>query len=155
MKKDVNEQLQRIKQVMTSVIKEDFEFPKSSDNNSVIDCDGDVLDSDTLEITVMYDEDDRYETYLVSVDFEFEEGEPQTYDYPGSAGGAMGSVNGVKMTHPEERILTPKEYNELLSIDSVSKCVYSRIEDMERDAYEGRDTGPDPDDYYDRMRDDD
>lgn len=155
MKKDVNEQLQRIKQVMTSVIKEDFEFPKSSDNNSVIDCDGDILDSDTLEITVMYDEDDRYETYLVSVDFEFEEGEPQTYDYPGSAGGAMGSVNGVKMTHPEERILIPKEYNELLSIDSVSKCVYSRIEDMERDAYEGRDTGPDPDDYYDRMRDDD
>ena len=155
MKKDVNEQLQRIKQVMTSVIKEDFEFPKSSDNNSVIDCDGDILDSDTLEITVMYDEDDRYETYLVSVDFEFEEGEPQTYDYPGSAGGAMGSVNGVKMTHPEERVLTPKESNELLSIDSVSKCVYSRIEDMERDAYEGRDTGPDPDDYYDRMRDDD
>jgi hypothetical protein len=103
----------------------------------------------------MYDEDDKYETYLVSVDFEFEEGEPQTYDYPGSAGGAMGSVNGVKMTHPEERVLTPKEYNELLSIDSVSKCVYSRIEDMERDAYEGRDTGPDPDDYYDRMRDDD
>ena len=155
MKKDVNEQLQRIEQVMTSVIKEDFEFPKSSDNNSVIDCDGDILDSDTLEITVMYDEDDKYETYLVSVDFEFEEGEPQTYDYPGSAGGAMGSVNGVKMTHPEERVLTPKEYNELLSIDSVSKCVYSRIEDMERDAYEGRDTGPDPDDYYDRMRDDD
>jgi hypothetical protein len=155
MKKDVNEQLQRIKQVMTSVIKEDFEFPKSPDNNSVIDCDGDILDSDTLEITVMYDEDDRYETYLVSVDYEFEESEPQTYDYPGSAGGAMGSVNGVKMTHPEERVLTPKEYNELLSIDSVSKCVYSRIEDMERDAYEGRDTGPDPDDYYDRMRDDD
>jgi hypothetical protein len=157
MKKDVNEQLQRIKQVMTSVIKEDFEFPKSSDNNSVVDCDGEILDSDTIEITVMYDEDDRYETYLVSVDFEYEEGEPQTYDYPGSAGGASGSVDGVKMTHPEERVLTPKEYNELLSIDSVSKCVYSTIEDMEESAYENyRDSsGPDPDDYYDRMRDDD
>jgi hypothetical protein len=157
MKKDVNEQLQRIKQVMSSVIKEDFEFPKSSDNNSVIDCDAEILDTDTMEITVMYDEDDRYETYLVSVDYDFEDGEPQTYDYPGSSGGASGSVDGVKMTHPEERVLTPKEYNELLSIDSVSKCVYSTIEDMERDAFENYvdSSGPDPDDYYDRSREDD
>lgn len=157
MKKEVNEQLQRIKQVMNSVIKEDFEYPNPTGDNSVVDCDANILDSDTLEITVMFDEEDKYEVYLVSVDYEFEEGEPQTYDYPGSAGGASGSVDGVKMIHPEERVLTPKEYNELLSIDSVSKCVYSSIEDMERDAYENHvdSSGPDPDDYYDRMRDDD
>lgn len=155
MKQELNEQLNRIKQVMTSVIKEDFEFPNSSTINSVVDCDVDVLDSDTMELTVMYNEDDKYETYLISVDYEFEDGEPQTYDYPGSLGGASGSVNGVKMIHPEERVLTPKEYYELLSIDTVGNCVYSTIEDMEINAYERRDTGPDPDERYERSRDND
>ena len=156
MKKDVNEELVRIKQMMTSIIKEDFEYPNQSDVNPIVDCDSNILDSDTLEIVVMYSEDDRYETYLISVDFDYEEGEPQTYDYPGSSGGATGGVNGVKMTHPEERILTSKEFNELLSNDVISKCVYSAIENMEESAYENyQDDGPDPDDYYDRMRDDD
>lgn len=155
MKQELNEQLNRIKQVMTSVIKEDFEFPNSSTINSVVDCDGDILDSDTMELTVMYNEDDKYETYLISVDYEFEDGEPQTYDYPGSLGGASGSVNGVKMIHPEERILTPEEYNKLLSIKTVGNCVYSTIEDMEINAYERRDTGPDPDERYERSRDND
>lgn len=157
MKKQVNEQLMRIKQMMTSIINEDFEYPNTNDTNSIVDCESTILDSDTMEINVIYNEEDKYETYLVSVSYEYEEGEPQTYDYPGSAGGASGSVDGMKMTHPEERLLTPKEYNELLSNDEVSRCVYSAIENMEESAYENYEGGGgyDPDDYYDRMRDND
>lgn len=156
MKKKVNEELTRIRQMMTSIIKEDFEFPSSNDNSSVVDCESTILDSDTMEIVVMYDDEDRYETYLVSVDFDYEEGEAQTYDYPGSPGGASGDVEGVKMTHPEERVLTPKEFNELLSNDEVSRCVYSTIEEMEESAYENyQDSGPDPDEEYERSRDSD
>lgn len=157
MKKQVNEELTRIKQMMNSIIKEDFEYPNSNDNNSAVDCESSILDSDTMEIVVMYDEEDKYETYLVSVDFEYEEAEAQTYDYPGSPGGALGNVDGMKMTHPEEKILSPKEVNELLSNKIISQCVYSAIESMEESAYENRDdySGPDPDDYYDRMRDND
>jgi hypothetical protein len=155
MKKQVNEELTRIRQMMTSIIKEDFEFPSSNDNNSIVDCEASILDSDTMEIVVIYDEEDKYETYLVSVNFEYEKGEAQTYDYPGSSGGASGDVDGIMMTHPEERELTPKEFNELLSNDVVSKCIYSTIEDMEESAYEDyQDDGPDPDDYYDRSRED-
>lgn len=154
-KKQVNEELTRIKQMMTSIIKEDFEFPNSNDN-SIVDCDSDILDSDTFEIVVMYDEEDRYETYLISVDFEYEDGEPQTYDYPGSPGGASGSVDGVKMTHPEERILTSKEFNDLLTNKEVAECVYSTIESMEESARENKDDSYDDysDDYYERSRED-
>jgi hypothetical protein len=89
------------------------------------------------------------------VEFEFEDGEPQTYDYPGSAGGASGDVDGIMMTHPENRKLTPKEINDLLSNKVVNDCVYSAIEDMEESAFENySDSGPDPDDYYDRSRED-
>jgi hypothetical protein len=155
MKKQVNEELTRIRQMMTSIIKEDFEFPSSNDNNSVVDCESSILDSDTMEIVVMYEDEDKYETYLVSVEFEFEDGEAQTYDYPGSAGGASGDVDGIRMTHPEEKLLSRKEINELLSNDVISKCVYSTIEDMEESAFENySDSGPDPDDYYDRSRED-
>ena len=153
MNEQVNQELKRIKQMMTSIIKEDFEYP--STNSSIVDCESSVLDSDTMEIVVTYDQEDKYETYLISLDFEFEEYESQTYDNPGSSGDAIGSVNGIKMTYPGERILTPKEFNELTSNDSVSKCISSTIKDMEINAYEGRDTGPDPDDQYDRMREND
>jgi hypothetical protein len=151
--KNLNEEISRIKKMMG--INEDFEFPNPSTVNSVVDCDVNILDSNTIEITVMYNEEDKYETYLASIDYEFEDGEAQTYDYPGSLGGASGSVNGVKMIHPEERILTPKEYNELLSIDIVNKSVSSTIDDMSIDAYEGRNTGPDPDEEYERSREND
>ena len=123
-------------------------------SGSIVDCDFNILDSDTMEITVMYDEDDKYETYLVSVDYEFEEDEPQTYDYPGYSGGAIGTVDGVKMTHPENRELSSEEANELLDNEYVNKCISGAMEDMERDAYENRSTGPDPDDEYDRSRED-
>lgn len=155
MKKQVNEELTRIRQMMTSIIKEDFEFPSSNDNNSVVDCESTILDSDTMEIVAMYDDEDKYETYLVSVDFDYEDSEAQTYDYPGSPGGASGDVNSIKMTYPEEKLLTPKEVSELLSNKVVSQCIYSAIGDMEESAFEDyRDSGPDPDDYYDRSRED-
>jgi hypothetical protein len=156
MKKQVNEELTRIRQMITSIIKEDFEFPSSNDNDSVVDCESSILDLDTMEIVVMYEDDDKYETYLVSVEFDYEDSEDQTYDYPGSAGGASGDVDGIMMTHPEKRELTPKEVNDLLSNDVVSKCIYSAIEDMEVSAFENySDSGPDPDDDYERSRDSD
>ncbi len=155
MDKQLNEQLNRIKQMMTSIINEDFEYPNTNDTNSIVDCESTILDSDTMEIVVMYDDEDKYETYLVSVDFEYEEGEAQTYDYPGSAGGAYGTVDGIKMTHPEERLLTSDEIKVLLSNKDVERCVNNAIENMEESAYENRESGPDPDDYYDRMRDND
>jgi hypothetical protein len=155
MDKQLNEQLNRIKQMMTSIINEDFEYPNTNDTNSIVDCESTILDSDTMEIVVMYDDEDKYETYLVSVDFEYEQGEAQTYDYPGSAGGAYGTVDGIKMTHPEERLLTSDEIKVLLSNKDVERCVNNAIENMEESAYENRESGPDPDDYYDRMRDND
>ena len=155
MKNQLNEELGRIKQMMKSIINEDFEISKQTNNmDEIVDCEVSTYDSDTMEIVVMYDDEDKYETYLISVGFEYEEGEAQTYDYPGSAGGAYGSVEGIKMTHPEEKILTREEMKSLLSNSIVDRCVSSTVEDMERNAYEGRDSGPDPDDYYDRMRDD-
>jgi hypothetical protein len=155
MKNQLNEELGRIKQMMKSIINEDFEISKQTNNmDEIVDCEVSTYDSDTMEIVVMYDDEDKYETYLISVGFEYEEGEAQTYDYPGSAGGAYGSVEGIKMTHPEEKILTREEMKSLLSNSIVDRCVSSTMEDMERNAYEGRDSGPDPDDYYDRMRDD-
>ncbi len=151
MNKQLNEEISRIKGMMKSIINEDFEITNS--NNAIIDCDLDRYDSDTMEIVVMYDEDDKYETYLISVDFDYEEGEAQTYDYPGSAGGAYGNVEGIKMTHPEQKVLSKEEVIALLSNEHVDRCVSRAMEKMENDAYENRDTGPDPDDYYDRMRD--
>ena len=154
MKNKLNEELSRIKGMMKSITNEDFEI--SNSNDTIIDCEVSDQDSDTIEITVIYDEDDKYETYLISVDFDYEDEESQTYDYPGSAGGAMGSVNRIKMTHPEERKLTPEESRKLLSNEYVDRCVSGAMEDMESKAYENyRDSGPDPEDYYDRMRDDD
>lgn len=153
MKKQVTEELTRIKQMMTSIIKEDFEFPNSNNNNMIVDCDFNILDSDTFEIVVMYNEEDKDETYLISLEFEYEDGEPQTYDYPGSSGGASGSVNGIKMISPEERILTSKEFNDLITNKVVAKCVYSAIQSMEESAYESReDSDDDSDDYYDRSK---
>ena len=151
MNKQLNEEISRIKKMMNSIINEDFEITNS--NGTIVDCEMDRYDSDTMEIVVVYDEEDKYETYLISVDFEYEEGEAQTYDYPGSAGGAYGNVNGIKMIHPEEKILNKEEAKALLSNEHVDRCVSRTMEDMERNAYEGRDSGPDPDDYYDRMRD--
>ena len=154
MKKQVNEELIRIRQMMTSIIKEDFEFPSSNDNNSIVDCESTILDSDTMEIVVTYDDGDRYETYLVSVDFDYVDSESETYDYPGASGGASGDVESVTMTYPEKRELTPKEFSDLLSNDEVDRCVYSTIEDMEGPAFENySDSGPDPDDDYERSRD--
>ena len=154
MKTNLNEQVSRIKKMMG--LNEDFDISNPVDNSgTIVDCNINTSDSDTIEIDVIYDEEEQYETYLISVEFEYEEGEPQTYDYPGSSGGAYGSVNGVKMTYPEERMLTPEESETLLSNEHVKRCVSSTIEDMENNAYEGRDSGPDPDDYYDRMRDND
>jgi hypothetical protein len=157
MDKQVNEQLKRIKQMMTSIIKEDFEYPNTNDVNNILDCEATILDSDTMEINVIRDhrDEEKYETYLVSVDYDYEEGEPQTYDYPGFPGRATGRVDGMKMTYPKEEILSTKEYNELLSNDHVSRCVYSTIEKMEESAYENyQGDGPDPDEYYDRSRED-
>lgn len=149
MKKQLNEALTRIRQIMTSIINEDFEYPSSNDNKSIVDCVTTILDSDTMEIVVMYDEEERYETYLVSVDFEYEEAEPQTYDYPGSSGGALGDVDGIMMTHPEERKLTPKELSELLSNKVIDACIRSTIKDMEESAYESHldSKKPDPNDW--------
>ena len=157
MDKQLNEQLNRIKQMMTSIINEDFEISNQNNNTDrIVDCEVSTYDSDTMEIIVMYDDEDKYETYLISVDFEYEQGEPQTYDYPGSAGGAYGTVDGIKMTHPEERLLTTDEVKALLSNKDVERCVSNTIESMEESAYENRDSGgSDPDDYYDRMRDND
>lgn len=155
MNKNLNEEVKRIKEMMNSIIKEDFEVSKPMDNSDqIIDCESTILDSDTMEIVVMYDEDDKYETYLVSVEFEYEEGEDQTYDHPGYGGGAYGSVDGVKMTYPEEKVLSPEEATQLLSNEHVERCVSSAMETMENEAYEGRDWGPDPDDAYDNWRDD-
>ena len=155
MDKQLNEQLSRIKQMMTSIINEDFEISNQNNTDRIVDCEVSTYDSNTMEIVVMYDDEDKYETYLVSVDFEYEEGEAQTYDYPGSAGGAYGTVDGIKMTHPEERLLTSDEIKVLLSNKDVERCVNNAIENMEESAYENRESGPDPDDYYDRMRDND
>jgi hypothetical protein len=155
MDKQLNEQLSRIKQMMTSIINEDFEISNQNNTDRIVDCEVSTYDSNTMEIVVMYDDEDKYETYLVSVDFEYEQGEAQTYDYPGSAGGAYGTVDGIKMTHPEERLLTSDEIKVLLSNKDVERCVNNTIEDMEESAYENRESGPDPDDYYDRMRDND
>lgn len=156
MKDQLNEQLSRIKQMMTSIVNEDFEISKPSQEESkIVDCDLSASDSDTIEIVVLYDEEEKYETYLISVEFEYEEEEPQTYDYPGSGGGAYGSVSGIKMTHPQEKELTPQEAETLLSNEHVKRCVGHAMEDMENNAYEGRSSGPDPDDYYDSMRDND
>ena len=154
MKNQLNEEVSRIKQMMKSIINEDFEISKQ-ESDEIVDCESTILDSNTMEIVVMYNDEDKYETYLVSVSYEYEEGEPQTYDYPGSAGGAYGSVDGIKMTHPEEKLLSPEESKSLLDNEHVKRCVSHTMEDMENDAYEGRDSGPDPDDYYDRMRDND
>jgi len=62
-------------------------------------------------------------------------------------------VEGIKMTHPEQKILSKEEVIALLSNEHVDRCVSRAMEKMENDAYENRETGPDPDDYYDRMRD--
>jgi hypothetical protein len=157
MENKLNEELSRIKGMMKSIISEDFEISKPEENtNTIVDCEVSAQDSDTMEIVVIYDEEEKYETYLISVEFEYEEGEAQTYDYPGSAGGAYGSVNGIEMTHPEQRTLTPEESTTLLSNEHVQRCVSGAMEDMEEKAGEDyEDDGPDPDDYYDRMRDDD
>ena len=141
--------------MMTSIINEDFEISNQNNTDRIVDCEVSTYDSNTMEIVVMYDDEDKYETYLVSVDFEYEEGEAQTYDYPGSAGGAYGTVDGIKMTHPEEKLLTSDEIKVLLSNKDVERCVNNAIENMEESAYENRESGPDPDDYYDRMRDND
>jgi hypothetical protein len=154
MKKKLNEEISRIKQMMSSIINEDFEMSNVTD--TIVDCESTILDNNTMEIVVMYDDEDKYETYLVSVDFDYEDSEAQTYDYPGSPGGASGYVDDVKMIHPEEKEITSKEFDILLSNKEVNRCVYSTIEDMEGSAYEDyRDSGPDPDDYYDRMREED
>lgn len=154
MKNKLNEELSRIKGMMKSITNEDFEI--SNSNDTIVDCDAEDYDSDTMQIVVIYDEDDKYESYLISVDFEYEDEENQTYDYPGSAGGAMGNVDGIKMTHPEQKILTREEIKILLSNEHVDRCVSRTMESMESKAYESyRDSGPDPDDYYDRMRDND
>jgi hypothetical protein len=155
--KELNEELSRIKGMMKSIINEDFEMSKQTENTDpIVDCELSAQDSDTMEIVVMYDQEDKYETYFISVEFDYEDEEAQTYDYPGYGGGAIGSVNGIQMTHPEERKLTPEESKNLLSNEHVERCVSAAMEDMESKAYEDyRDSGPDPDDYYDRMRDDD
>lgn len=155
MKKQVNKELNRIKKIMNSIINENFELDSPNDNDSIIDCESEILDIDTMEIVVTYDDGDRHKIYLVSVDFEYEDSEPQTYDYPGSYGGASGDIDFIKMIHPEEKMLTPNEVNELMSNDKVNSCVYSTIEKMEYDAFKNySDSGPDTDDYHDRSRED-
>jgi hypothetical protein len=154
MNKQLSEELHKIKRMMTSIINEDFEM--SNINSAITDCESTILDSNTMEIVVIFDNEDKYETYLVSVDFEYEDNEDQTYDYPGSPGGSTGNIVEFKMTYPEEKTLSQKEYIELLSTKEVSRCVYSTIEDMEKSSYDDyKDSGPNPDDYYDRMRDND
>jgi hypothetical protein len=143
--KNLNEQVSRIKDMMGI----------TNSNDTIVDCDMDEHDSDTMKITVMYDQEDKHETYLISVEFEYEEGESQSYDSPGYDGGAYGSVDGMKMIHPEQKILSPEEIKNLLSNEHVRICVSHTMEEMENDAYESKYSGPDPDDYYDRMRDDD
>lgn len=143
--KNLNEQVSRIKDMMGI----------TNSNDTIVDCDMDEHDSDTMKITVMYDQEDKHETYLISVEFEYEKGESQSYDSPGYDGGAYGSVDGMKMIHPEQKILSPEEIKNLLSNEHVRRCVSHTMEEMENDAYESKYSGPDPDDYYDRMRDDD
>lgn len=143
--KNLNEQVSRIKEMMGI----------TNSNDTIVDCDTNEHDRDTMLITVMYDEEDKYEKYLLSVEFEYEAGESQSYDSPGYDGGAYGSVDGIKMIHPEQKILSPEEAEKLLSNIHVKNQVSHTMEEMEIDAYESKYSGPDPDDYYDRMRDDD
>jgi hypothetical protein len=153
--KQLNEEISRIKGMMKSIINEDFEITNS--NDTIVDCDMEDHDSDTMQISVIYDGEDKYETYLISVDFTYERGEAQSYDHPGADGGATGDIDGVRMIHPEQRELTGEEIKTLLSNKHVDVCVSRTMEEMEIDAYERYvdNDGPDPDDYYDRMRDDD
>lgn len=153
MKKQLNEEINKIKKMMGSIINEDFENSNLSNETPDMNCESNILDSDTLEVIVFDSEWNKKEAYLVSVGFDHEEAEPETYENPGYGGSASGYVDGIKMIHPEERMLDRKEVNMLLSKDEFGNCVYSAIEEMEETAHENRPTGPDPDEDYERRRD--
>ena len=140
--KNLNEQMSRIKEMMGI----------TNSNDTIVDCDVDEHDSDTIKITVMYDQEDKHETYLISVEFKYEAGESRSYDSPGYDGGAYGSVDGMKMIHPEQKILSPEEIERLLSNEHVRVCVSHTMEEMEIDAYESKYSERDEDDYYDSDR---
>lgn len=124
----------------------------TNSNDTIVDCDVDEHNSDTIKITVMYDQENKHETYLISVEFEYEEGESRSYDSPGYDGGAYGSVDGMKMIHPEQKILSPEEIKNLLSNEHVKGCISYAMEEMEIDAYESKHSERDEDDYYDSDR---
>ena len=82
----LNEQLLRMRQMFSSINENKFEKPEyiKFDYN---DIDIEVVEKGAYDALIdlhLITDADNYKSFRLEIDFDYEKGEPQTYDYPGS-----------------------------------------------------------------------
>ena len=150
----LQEQLSRMREMFSSLNEGNFE-KKEYKQYQYEDIDIEVVEDGSTDVTLdlyLIKGEDNYEVYRLYVEYSYDEGEPQTYDYPGVDPHVEDIllVRGYELNEDGEegRELDKFELDSLYHDNNISKQIDGVVNDAFNNNYESG--YYEPDDEYDR-----
>lgn len=147
----LNEQISRMRQMFSSINENNFE-KKEYKNYEFENLDIEVNDhgSDYVDMDIfLIKSDETYESYRLHIEYDYDEGEPQTYDYPGVPAHVIDLViiNGFELNEDGEEVreLSKFEMDSLYHNTTIATRIDSIVDEIFNEYYEN--DGYSDDDY--------